>query len=70
MTQPIRVLQVVRPALGGIRQHVLSLLDGLDPACVTPSVAARLRSSARFCIIPRFHATIPAGHRRPLFAGP
>lgn len=37
---PIRVLHVVRPAAGGIRQHVLSLLNGLDPDQVTNSVAA------------------------------
>ena len=40
MTTPIRVLHVVRPASGGIRQHVLSLLQGLDPAEVVNSVAA------------------------------
>ncbi len=40
MTTPIRVLHVVRPAAGGIRQHVLSLLNGLDPAQITNSVAA------------------------------
>lgn len=39
MTQPLRILHVVRPATGGIRRHVLSLLDGLDPAVVTSSVA-------------------------------
>ena len=37
---PIKVLHVVRPAAGGIRQHVLSLLNGLDPALITNSVAA------------------------------
>ena len=36
----MRVLHVVRPAAGGIRQHVLSLLNGLDPAQVVSSVAA------------------------------
>lgn len=40
MTIPLRVLHVVRPAAGGIRQHVLSLLNGLDPAQITSSVAA------------------------------
>ncbi len=40
MTIPIRVLHVVRPAAGGIRQHVLSLLNGLDPAQIINSVAA------------------------------
>ncbi|MGI4792389.1 MAG: glycosyltransferase family 4 protein [Janthinobacterium lividum] len=36
----MRVLHVVRPATGGIRRHVLNLLDGFDPAQVTNSVAA------------------------------
>jgi len=36
----IKVLHVVRPAAGGIRQHVLSLLNGFDPALVVNSVAA------------------------------
>ncbi len=40
MTHPVRVLHVVRPATGGIRQHVISLLNGLDPAQVVNSVAA------------------------------
>ena len=40
MINPVRVLHVVRPAAGGIRQHVLALLDGLDPARVINSVAA------------------------------
>ena len=40
MTIPVRVLHVVRPAAGGIRQHVLSLLNGLDPAQIINSVAA------------------------------
>ncbi len=40
MTKPICVLHVVRPAAGGIRQHVLSLLDGLSPTEITNSVAA------------------------------
>jgi glycosyltransferase involved in cell wall biosynthesis len=40
VTIPVRVLHVVRPAAGGIRQHVLNLLNGLDPALVTNSVAA------------------------------
>ena len=40
MTLPIRVLHVVRPAAGGIRQHILSLLNGLDPAQIVNSVAA------------------------------
>lgn len=38
--KPVRVLHVVRPATGGIRQHVLNLLNGLDPAQVENSVAA------------------------------
>ena len=40
LSQPVRVLHVVRPAAGGIRQHVLALLNGLDPAQVENSVAA------------------------------
>lgn len=40
MSIPIRVLHVVRPAAGGIRQHILSLLSGLDPTQITNSVAA------------------------------
>lgn len=40
MTSPLKVLHVVRPVAGGIRQHVLSLLDGLDQALVVNSVAA------------------------------
>jgi len=38
--KPVRVLHVVRPATGGIRQHVLNLLNGLDPVQVENSVAA------------------------------
>ena len=37
---PVRVLHVVRPATGGIRQHLRNLLNGLDPAEVVNSVAA------------------------------
>ncbi len=59
MTEPIRVLQVVRPALGGIRQHVLSLLDGLDPARVTNSVAAPPAFVREVLHHPHLHATIP-----------
>jgi len=36
----LSVLQVVRPAAGGIRQHVLSLVGTSDPARVTHSIAA------------------------------
>ena len=70
VTTPLRVLQVVRPALGGIRQHVLSLLDGLDPALVTLSVAAPpafvrevLHSSAP--ALRRSRWTSPPGFRPP-----
>ena len=59
MTQPLRVLQVVRPALGGIRQHVLSLLDGLDPDRITNSVAAPPAFVAELLRHPHLHATIP-----------
>lgn len=40
MNIPVRVLQVVRPASGGIRQHLETLLSSMDPAQVTNSVAA------------------------------
>lgn len=59
MTTPLRVLQVVRPALGGIRQHVLSLLNGLDPARVTNSVAAPPAFVQEVLHHPQLHATIP-----------
>ncbi len=48
MTTPLRVLHVVRPAAGGIRQHVLSLLNGLDSAQIVSSVAAPLELLADF----------------------
>ena len=48
MTKPVRVLHVVRPAAGGIRQHVLLLLDFLDPVQVTNSVAAPSEFLASF----------------------
>ncbi len=38
--RPSRVLQIVRPATGGIRQHVLSLASHLDPARSTTALAA------------------------------
>ena len=59
MTTPVRVLQLVRPALGGIRAHVLSLLDGLDPAQVTLSVAAPPAFVREVLHHPGLHATIP-----------
>ena len=59
MTSPIRVLEVVRPALGGIRQHVLNLVDGMDPARVTLSVAAPPAFVREMLAHPRLHATIP-----------
>ena len=37
---PVRVLHVVRPAAGGIRQHVLNLLRQTDRARFTPLLAA------------------------------
>lgn len=37
---PRRVLFLVRPAAGGIRQHLLNLLAGLDRCRFTPSLAA------------------------------
>lgn len=59
MTAPVRVLQLVRPALGGIRRHVLNLLDGLDPAQVTLSVAAPPVFVREVLAHPQLHATIP-----------
>ena len=59
MTSAIRVLEVVRPAQGGIRRHVLSLLDGLDPARVTLSLAAPPAFVAEVLHHPNLHATIP-----------
>lgn len=59
MTTSVRVLQVVRPALGGIRQHVLNLVDGLDPAQVTLSVAAPPAFVREVLAHPGLHATIP-----------
>ena len=59
MTTPVRVLEVVRPALGGIRQHVLNLVDGVDPACVTLSVAAPPAFVREVLAHPGLHATIP-----------
>jgi glycosyltransferase involved in cell wall biosynthesis len=59
VTPPLRVLQLVRPALGGIRQHVFNLLDGLDPALVTNSVAAPPAFVREVLAHPQIHATIP-----------
>jgi len=59
LTQPVRVLQVVRPALGGIRRHVLALLDGLDPALVHQAVAAPPVFVREVLAHPRLHASIP-----------
>jgi len=59
VTSPIRVLEVVRPAQGGIRRHVLSLLDGLDPARVTLSLAAPPAFVAEVLHHPHLHASIP-----------
>jgi len=59
VTTPVRVLQVVRPALGGIRQHVLNLVDGLDPAQVTLSVAAPPAFVREVMTHPGLLATIP-----------
>lgn len=39
-TPPLSVLQVVRPAAGGIRQHALSLVGTTNPALVMHSIAA------------------------------
>src|SRR4051812_23457785 len=37
---PIRVLHLVRPATGGIRQHVVNLIRFMPADEVTPSIAA------------------------------
>lgn len=59
MSAPLRVLEVVRPAQGGLRRHVLSLLDGLNPALVTLSLAAPPAFVAEVLHHPHLHATIP-----------
>lgn len=59
MTVPLRVLQVVRPAQGGIRQHVLTLLDGLDPATISCAVAAPPAFVREALLHPQVAATIP-----------
>ena len=59
MTTSVRVLQLVRPALGGIRQHVLNLVDGLDSARVTLSVAAPPAFVREVMTHPGLLATIP-----------
>ena len=56
---PIRVLHVVRPATGGIRQHVLSLLNGLDPAQIVSSVAAPPEFIAQVADAPQLFASVP-----------
>lgn len=58
MTTPLRVMQAVRPALGGIRRHVLNLIDGLDPAQVTLSVASPPAFVREVLHHPNLHATI------------
>ena len=59
MTDPLRVLHVVRPASGGIRRHVLNLLDGLDPARIANSVAAPPEFLANIGEHGNLHASIP-----------
>ncbi len=59
MTAPVRVLQVVRPAQGGIRRHVLTLLDGLDPALISCAVAAPPAFVRETLLHPQVAATIP-----------
>lgn len=59
MNAPLRILEVVRPAQGGMRRHVLALLDGLDPARVTLSLAAPPVFVAEVLHHPNLHATIP-----------
>ncbi len=59
MTRPVRVLQVVRPAQGGIRQHVLTLLEGLDPVTVSNAVAAPADFARAALAQTQVAATIP-----------
>ena len=59
MTRPVRVLQVVRPAQGGIRSHVLTLLDGIDPAVISCAVAAPSEFAREALQHPLVTATIP-----------
>lgn len=59
MTVPLRVLQVVRPAQGGMRSHVLTLLDGLDPATISCAVAAPPAFVRETLLHPQVAATIP-----------
>ena len=59
MTTPLCVLHVVRPAAGGIRRHVLSLLNGLDPAEITNSVAAPPEFLAGIGDPPHLFASVP-----------
>ena len=57
--RPVRVLHVVRPAAGGIRQHVLSLLNGLNPVQIENSVAAPPEFLAGLAVCRNLHASIP-----------
>lgn len=59
MTAPLRILQVVRPAQGGIRQHVLTLLDGFDPSVISCSVSAPPAFIRETLLHPQVSATIP-----------
>ena len=59
MTTPVKVLHVVRPAAGGIRRHVLSLLNGLDPAVIVNSVAAPPGLLARITDGRNLFASVP-----------
>jgi len=59
VTVPLRVLQVVRPAQGGIRQHVLTLLDGFDPSVISCAVAAPSAFVRETLLHPQVAATIP-----------
>ncbi len=59
MTSPLRVLHVVRPAAGGIQQHVLSLLNGLAPAQIVSSVAAPPEFLAGVADAPHLFASVP-----------
>ena len=58
-TNFVRVLHVVRPAAGGIRQHVLNLLNGLDPIQVENSVAAPAAFLPGLADARNLHASVP-----------
>ena len=69
MITPLKVLHVVRPAAGGIRQHVLSLLNGLDPALIVNSVAGPPEFLASAAEARHLFASVPLAIPPKLSAG-